>query len=177
MIPPKLSAFASRIGLTGLAIAILLALLAVQTVRLEGFKLWPISVEGWKPKAERLERDIEAVKQAQKIAAEKARAARIAKEQEYRDHAERIDREHEAELESARARTERYIAANRVRNEAIDRAAGGPGAGPDSGGAEGGDGRSEAPVMVAVSDEDIRICTSNTLRLEAVRRWALGLNE
>jgi hypothetical protein len=42
----RLAAFASRIGLTGLTIAVLLALLAVQTVRLEGFKVWPLSVEG-----------------------------------------------------------------------------------------------------------------------------------
>ena len=38
MIPPRLAAFASRVGLTGLVIAVLCALLAVQTIRLEGFR-------------------------------------------------------------------------------------------------------------------------------------------
>jgi hypothetical protein len=55
LIYARLAAFASRIGLTGLAIAVLVSLLAVQTARIEGFKVWPLSIEGWKPKAERFE--------------------------------------------------------------------------------------------------------------------------
>lgn len=38
----------ARIGISGLAIALLALLLAVQTIRIEGFKIWPISVDGLK---------------------------------------------------------------------------------------------------------------------------------
>lgn len=54
-LPPSLTTFAARVSLSGIALAIMAALLAVQTVRIEGLKLWPITVEGWKPKAQRLE--------------------------------------------------------------------------------------------------------------------------
>lgn len=53
MIPPKLQAFGARLISSGILVAALFALLAVQTVRLEGLKIWPLKIEGYIAKAER----------------------------------------------------------------------------------------------------------------------------
>lgn len=63
-LPPRLAAFAARVSLSGIAIAILAALLAVQTIRLEGFKVWPVSLAGWKPRAIAAETALDAAKAA-----------------------------------------------------------------------------------------------------------------
>lgn len=174
----RLAAFASRIGLTGLAIAILAALLAVQTVRLEGFRLWPLSIEGARPKVERLQRDLDNVKAAQVVARERAEAAKLKVEQEYRQLAGRIDDEAEDAREGALADAERFIAASRVRCEA----AGGRGSGAVAAAGDQGAGRGEAVPgsaeldgAVAVSADDVRACTLNTIQANAARDWALGL--
>ena len=57
LIPPTITLKGIWAALIALAFAIVLALLAVQTARIEGFKIWPLSIEGWKPKAERMERE------------------------------------------------------------------------------------------------------------------------
>lgn len=187
MIPPRLAAFASRIGLTGLAIAILVALLAVQTVRLEGFKVWPLSIEGARPKAERLQRDLDNVKAAQAFALEQAQAAKLRAELRYMNLAERIELDAQEDRKSALADAERYIAGNRVRCQAAGSAgSGAPSAAGDHGAAlgdgagataklDGPGGDLPHPDMVAVLAQDVRICTDNTVRLEAARAWALEL--
>lgn len=119
--------------------------------------------------------DRAAYEQAQREAAEKARAARLAKEAQYREQAERTDREHEQELADANARAERYIAGNRVRPQIAGGASGGTGAGPEGGSASSSNGPGQDPLMVAVTEDDVRICTENTTRLQSVREWALGL--
>lgn len=53
--PLWLTTFAARIGVTGAIIAALCLALLAQTVRIEGFKIWPLSIEGWKAKAHRFE--------------------------------------------------------------------------------------------------------------------------
>lgn len=175
----RLAAFASRIGFTGLAIAVLVALLAVQTVRLEGFKLWPLHMEGWKPKAERLQTDLDAMKRAQKAAADAAKAARLAEEARYRQLAEDTD----AKLQQAQSRAldsaERFIVAHRLPAHVAGPASG-SGTGPESdraGGDHGAGGTAElAADFVAVSADDVRICTRNTARLVAAHDWAATLN-
>jgi hypothetical protein len=108
LIPPRLAAFASRIGLTGLAIAILIALLAVQTIRLEGFKIWPIKVTG------ALER------------AEDAKAAAAACEVRHavtRASVDKLEKSLAAIITEGRNREERQkhaVEAERKRSEALD---------------------------------------------------------
>ena len=43
----RAAAFAARIGIGGAIIAALAVALAIQTARLEGFHVWPVSVTGW----------------------------------------------------------------------------------------------------------------------------------
>jgi hypothetical protein len=175
----RLAALASRIGFTGLAIAVLAALLAVQIVRLEGFKLWPLHMEGWKPKAERLQTDLDNVKRDQKAAADAAKAARLAEEARYRQLAEDTD----AKLRQAQSRAldsaERFIVAHRLPARVAGPTSG-AGAGSESdraGGDHSAGGTADlASDVVAVSAEDVRICTRNTARLVAAHDWAATLN-
>ena len=179
MIPPSIAALASRIGLTGLAIAILLALLAVQTVRIEGFRMWPLSIDGWKARALTAEQTIRDIEKAQADALARAELAKAKAEADYRNLAERIDDETEQARESAMDAAERFIAANRVRCEATGRAAGGPAPAAEDRGARDGDAAGGAPELdegfVAVEAADVRICTANTLQAEAAREWALEM--
>ena len=177
MIPPRLAAFASRIGLTGLAIAILIALLAVQTIRLEGMNLWPISIEGARPKAERLERTVAEIDTKMKQARDLWEAAIKAHEDHYRNLAQEADDNAEQALSTAMDAAERHIAANRVRCPGNRGSVERPAANPEGGSAGGGDGPGAAAELVAVTPDDVRICTTNTIRLEAAREWGLNLGD
>ena len=171
---------AARLGLTSTALAVALGLLVVQTVRIEGLHVWPISVTGWKARALDAERTIADIEKAQDEALAAAVVARDQAEADYRNLAERIDRNAEDARQDAMADAERYIAAHRVRCPAIGGPAGGtaPAAeghrardGEDTGAAT----ELDAAGLVAVSEEDIRICTVNTMRAEAGRAWALEM--
>lgn len=139
-------------------IALFAVLLAVQTVRLEGFKVWPVSIEGWKPKAERLERDLANVKQAQILAAQKALQVKIQAEQKYRDIAKRAE-DHEKEIRhDALDAAERYIAAHRLRPQATYGASSGTSPTSEDRGA-GVYPDMPPDTLVAVSDADVRACS------------------
>lgn len=106
-----------------------------------------------------------------------ARAKQAAAIQSYEAEYER--KAHAADLRAATAiadasrRAERFIAANRVQP-----AKGGGGQSPaqaEGHGTEGGNGPGAETFLVGVTAEDVRICTENTTRMEAVREWALGL--
>ena len=176
------------------------AIAAVQTVRLEGVKVWPFEREGWKPKAERLQAVIDDIDQAQELAAEAARQAKNAQEKRYRQLAERIDDDAKIAEQNALAAADRFIAANRLRCPPDRGLSGGAFAGATNYGAGHGDTRSSSaeldgrrgggpdrtdlartfagpPELVAVAAEDVRICTANTLQAEAARRWALDLQD
>lgn len=171
-----LPAFATRIGLTGLAIAVLLALLAVQTVRLEGLRVWPLNIEGARPKAERLQRTIDEIAVAQKQALRAAQEARERTEREYQDLAERIDDDAEKARTGAMDAAERFIAARGVRCPANRGDGSGTAAPAEDRGAGRGDGPgAPAELDVAVTADDVRICTTNTLQAEAARAWAVSL--
>src|SRR5690606_36745051 len=118
-----LSKIRARIDFTGFVIALAATLLIVQTVRIEGFKVWPFAIEGAGPKAARLQRTIDGIDKAQEDALQKARAARDEAERRYQDLAERIDHEADQARADAAGDAERYIAANRVRCPADRRAA------------------------------------------------------
>jgi hypothetical protein len=68
-------------SLPGAIIAALALLLVVQTVRIEGFKVWPIEVQGWKARALSAEQtSVEAA--AQGWQADEVALARTARERE-----------------------------------------------------------------------------------------------
>ena len=133
---------------------------------------WSASDAGWK--AERLAH-AETIKAGQQAyaaqvalnKAAEAKSAAIAKE---------TDIAHSKDLADANAAADRYIAANRVRPH------GGSGAGKAGASAEDqtagrSDATSEQTELVAVPAADVRICTANTLRLEAVRDWGIALKD
>lgn len=119
---------------------------------------------------------------AQVEAAEKARTYRLAEEARYRMKAERTDTDHAKDLETALAAARRHAAANRCAPLGL-RPEGSPtvsppgraGTGAEDHRAESGDGSGGTAQLVAVTEDDLRICTVNTKRLQAVREWSLGL--
>ena len=119
--------------------------------------------------------DLNAIKAASEQAAHNAKVAHDADEARYKALAERKDDEARKAIADARAAADAYIRAHRVRGAAGS--AHGTAAPAESGSAASADGQGSAPDMVAVTADDVRICTSNTIRLEAARDWALGLGE
>lgn len=106
--------------------------------------------------------------EAQRQAAIKAEAWRVALEARYAAQAREVDLAHEAELDRALAAARRYV--NRVRTETASGASSGTGTSAESGNPESTIGSDQAPVMVAA--EDVEICTVNTVRLESAQNWA-----
>ncbi|CAM5511784.1 Lysozyme OS=Sphingobium scionense OX=1404341 GN=GGQ90_001795 PE=4 SV=1 [Sphingobium scionense] len=105
------------------------------------------------------------------------KAVNAAQEQKWKERAHAADQMHETELASANAAAERYIRDNRLLRQAVVRGAGGEAGGAAQGdSAQGGDRSGAAADLVAVTADDVRICTENTRRLIDVRDWALGLN-
>jgi len=166
-------------ALVGLAFAIVLALLAVQTARIEGFRVWPINIEGWKPLAQRMQAERDALIDAQEKAGAAQAAVNAAAQSRYQQLAERADNEHERNLEAARLGARNYITANRLR-PAPDHSAPGEtvaATGSDSASSSDGPGAPAIVDAIAITESDLLICTDNTARLVAVREWALGLGE
>lgn len=174
----------------GLAIAAIAGCI-VQTVRLEGLHVWPISIVGWIRTAEDRRATIDRMIAAQVVAADNARKARLEQEALYRSIAERIDDNANAQLRDELAVAERFIAAGGVRAEAprceggdagtgaSDRRAGrteGAGSATDLDDAGGASGRPDpGDGHVRVPAEDVRICTINTIKAEAARSFVLEL--
>lgn len=176
MIPATVTLKGIWAALIALAFAIILALLAVQTVRIEGIKIWPLNLEGYKAKSERLQADLDKVKAAQVVALEKAVAAVKKVEQNYRTLAEKTDAKLEKARTDAMLDAERYIAAHRLHPQAVGGSPGG-----SSAAAEGGNpevvGEVPEDALVAVSVADVRACTVNSTDLMNAHDWAVGLNE
>lgn len=156
-----------------------LAFGAFQLTRVEGFRFLFWSQEGWKPRAERLQADLDRVVRAQQLAQAAQVAANKATEKRYADVAERIDNETVQHLENELAAAERYIATHGVRPQAPCRAsseAGSPAADYRPGvSKETGPTAFVDEPQAFVKAEDIRICTRNTIQAEAARDWALQL--
>lgn len=113
-------------------------------------------------------------KAAEALMAQKA--VNAAQEQKWKKEAHAADQKHETELAAANAAAERYIRDNRLLRQAVDRGEGGATGGAAQGdGAQGGDRSGATADLVAVTADDVRICTENTRRLIDVRDWALGL--
>lgn len=114
-------------------------------------------------------------KTAEALAAQKA--VNQAKEAEYQEKAREADQKHRAELSNAIAAAERHIAAHRVRQGGCGGATGNAGAAAQGDGPAGADRSGADAGLVAVTADDVRICTVNTQRLIDGREWAVGLEE
>lgn len=178
---------AVKLGLLVAIVTFVVAVAAVQTVRLEGFKLGPFRSEGALARADRLEDEIGAIVAAQHAAGELARAQKAAEEETYRAIAKGVDDAFEDGIGAELAAAARYAAANRVRCAPAGSPPGGAAAaaGSDGAGSPAGAGRApeldaagglvDGPGLVAVPESDLRICTENTLRLEAAQAWGIAL--
>lgn len=134
-----------------------------------------IDRDHWRAFAKTLRIDLDRVKVATELADQKARAAKLAQEAEYRRKADEADREYQADLADARARADRYARLNRVRSQAGGAPSGTVTPAPDCD-PQDAQRPCGTPDMVAVSADDFRILNENTIRLQAAREWALGLN-
>lgn len=169
------SAVAAKI-FAAIAVALLLAT-AVQTVRLEGLSIWPVSIEGWKPKAERLaqERDDERAAHqqtkrtyvdAQRAAAEleAARLARVRSEQQ--EITDEVAADYRARLAAARTDYERL-------RDALARAGAGsaPGDEPVPAASDAARRSVEAAGDRGFSLEQRLIATEQAIQLDALIDW------
>ena len=117
---------------------------------------------------------VTAWKAAEREATAAQLGANAAQQARWAQQAKGTDHDYQKARIDADSRAERFISANRVRN-ACPRSASGSDPMPGTASAPGIDGAGEAPELVAVAPDDVRICTDNTLRLDAAREWALGL--
>lgn len=137
---------------------------------------------GYNARDERADREMSEMLASVADAQERARAAQQAamdrEQARYDELAERTDREYQASQVEAMSAADRYIAANRVRPPSGS-VASDTSAAPQGDGASGDSGPGSPALVdaVAVSAEDVRICTVNTSRLIAAHLWAVGLAE
>lgn len=113
--------------------------------------------------------------QAAELLAIKAKADA---EAHYRKLADETDDKAHAAIADARGAADRYI--DRMRGKACPGtpgAAAAPAAGGSPARADGPGGPAFVDAMIPVQAEDIRICSTNTARLQTAREWALELME
>jgi len=183
--PASVTTIAARIGVSGAIMAALGTGLVVQTVRLEGAKFWPVSIEGAKPRADRLEAALEEqareYRAAQAQAAERAQAARMAEQRRLSDIARNADNALEQARRDALADAREFIRANRVPAPGGIRSSGPTttSGNSDTAGALPTDPATivDATEYVIVPAADVLICTTNTVALESAQAWAAQLNE
>lgn len=129
----RAGAIAAKVGFSGLVIAAAVTFGAVQTVRLDGLEIWPLSIEGWIAKADRFETERDDERSAHRKTKNDYRAAQLAAAKMEADRLERVVQQQEditdaievdyhARLADARARAERL-------REELRRRAGAPRAG------------------------------------------------
>ena len=135
-------------------------LAATFKVQIEGLRIWPIHIVGWREENGTLKLDLDTIKAAQVVAGERAAAAKAETERHFRDAAERAEHDHAIELDRARTTTAAFIARNRVRAKAIG---GAPGHSPAPGEGDGSAVPSDAAdaALVAVSERDVEIAGDN----------------
>ena len=191
--------YAARIAVKGIWAAAIAAVViaslgfgVVQTVRLEGLKVGPLSIEGALPKVDRLKGDLANVRKAQKVAKKEAERQRVFWQDHYRNRAQEADLANATETQPrAVDDADRYIAANRVQPcsaRGVGERAGAPasdrraGRGDRSSGLPIVDDRPALPAdehllpgFVTVTETDVRICSQNTARMLDVASWATTL--
>ena len=164
---------------------IALAFGMAQTARLNGLQvdlplIGKIGPEGWKPRAERLQRALDGVVVAQDAARQLAEEQKAREEQELREEAQETDNAIEEGLREELARARAYAARFRVRLENNSggscptiAAATDQGPGNDEGAS--GAPKLDDPALVLVPERDVMICTKNTVLAEQWREWGLRL--
>ena len=200
MMPPTIAKLSIRgIGvLIALAIITTLAVaLVVQSVRLDGLKIWPFEITGWKPRAEQLSGELAAIATAEALADQLARDQKQRVESEYADLSERIDHDVQTNLGGALVAVDHFISRGGVddgmRGEALGCPPGTSTPASDSKGARNLVGAGGTPQLdaarptprktaelkkvVGVFADDVLICTINTAKAEAAHDWAVGVNE
>lgn len=145
---------------------------SVQTIRIEGLKIWPLEIVGFKQEVKTLRLTIDQIKAAQATAKQQAIAERLRIEAEYRKQAEKNDAEYQDKLADANARADRY--ARLMRTQDPRSASGNAGTASADNTAESSDGPGE-DAFVAISRADFDILNENTIRLMQAREWALEI--
>lgn len=173
-----------------IVIAVLLALLAVQTIRIDGFRIDPPLLPAFGPKGLKAENaDLRADRAQMQRERDAADALAKAVASDNSRATEKANTDVKAELDREGDRTDRFIAGGGVRPSCPRTAPGGAGdrAGIDARagalpeldgmpGTQPGDQRGAFdPPTVTVFAEDVRICTENTVKARAWREWGLGI--
>jgi hypothetical protein len=114
-----------------------------------------------------------AVVQATQVATQAQIALNEALAAKYRERASNADRNHQTALAAANNAAARYVAAHRLPDRSCAPSGADPVPAADIAG--GGDGAGVEAIMVAVSADDVAICSANTARLEAVRQWGVAI--
>lgn len=188
MIPPSVTIRSIWAAVVAAAFLLVVIFAAVQTARIEGFKVWPISVKGYKAEIKDLKDWIDTLVKAQKEAGAAQEAVNAKAEETYTEIAEDIDHEADKARGAQLNAAERYIDAHRVRCPAVGGTPGKASGSASSDGPRDGQEAGKAPKLdapdsvlagdyVTVLAEDVRICTVNTLQAEAARDWALQLEQ
>ena len=164
-----------------------LALLAVQTVRIDGLQIKAplignIGPQGWKPRALTAEATLKRVSEAQDEAERKARDARASEELALKELAKGNDNATVEKLQDDLARARDFIARNRVQPQGDRGSTCGPFTPATDRSAGNDEPASGAPLVdetrfVAVPESDILICTRNTVLAEQWREWGLALEQ
>lgn len=171
-------------GLLGL----LLIGFGVQTARIEGFKVWPISVKGYKAENKSLKDQLDKLVAAQATAGNAQKQVNDNAAKTYKDITKGVDYDAHKTLPVELGAAERYAAAHRVRTP---RGGGAPGYAAPSASGDGprdtqaagttsqlddaSGGGTFIPGVVIVSDADLKICTINTVKAEAGHDFATKL--
>lgn len=132
----------------------------------------PVGFEGWKPKAERMERERDQCHEAGEQNTKAQQAQKAAYEARYKDLAHDADEQVERAQSDALAATERYIADHRVRPNQSGVSA--PVAATD----DSGSGVSESlPAGIVMGEADVRACAALYPYAVEAHNWAVGLSD
>ena len=168
MILPQIATFLAKplikYGVPAATVALLCLAIWIQGQRMHA---WKVQAGAYKQTIAQMEAASDANHKAQL-------AQKAAVEQRYKELASNADQQHEKELADANDALRRYIASHRVR-QASDSGVSTASVPAESGSAQGDQRSGSDAFMVAVSANDLEICTINTTRLQAAREWALGL--
>lgn len=160
------------VALVGAVVAASLIFGAVQTVRLEGFKIWPFEITGWKQRALDAENSLEQLPAAMERNRAAQQAVIDAEAERTRDISERGDNEQARDQAIARSDTDRFVADNRVRACP----AGGDGGRTDPGAADLDPRVPEAlPTGVVVGEADVRACADLYVYAVSAHNYAMRL--
>ena len=157
-----LERIAAKFTLQIIVVALVVGALIVQTVRIEGFKFWPISIQGYKAENQILKDDRRRYREAQRIAAERnqARVAQI--ESEQARVTEKVRNDYQNDLARVRAEFERRM--RDKANQGSTRRPGLPEVPDPPGGIDG-------TAQVCVPAEDILYGAETELKLLHLQQW------